>query len=747
MPDPVSHGQMMNYLVRNSEDKKRMREYFETNQITTASNINKPREPKLTQMFEDFNFRNKLADGGRLGFQNGTKLKDLTTKQRQSNINKFISKNSKKIYDNLSSTTQRRIQLGEKVVLDKKAQYVDTPKGKLREYVKNLPSGSTVNRQELAKKFGIKKESMGTVTEVFKEFPNKNFKFEQLSMGPRGPQIKATQKQKNLAPLLFGKKYDELSVLERSRITSGNYTKDTMTPYRRSKIYDPIALKDYGKKWNDLTQAEKDRVRDGLPPVDPDKIPVNKAAVQKELLELSKDPKIMDIFENPNRTKSQYTKDLTRVKKILGKNTNAVARLTQLAAAVSGDTPVSGISTKLKKGADFIYNNLPHTKTQRELDELKIGKIFGEKSIKTIKSDIRKTPGYIVSGDYNIDEVAGVTSSVRRGTTPYGIFGQIIQKDINKKDKMSFDGNKSKKEKILQDAIKNAKNKGVDIKTDKNVKLALDDFNKLVSDYEQKINKNIPKGDLKVRLFKASLNSPETTIKNFDNFSPNYKNVFLNNYKNKGYSFNVPKDIKTIPQIARDVQSPKVTQKIAERADAGSARLYANPMFNPGILKEAFKQLPTLAGAGVLNAAFGVDPTSAVDRASIAAEAAFAPQLVKQAAKLGPTGQRVANLFLSPKMAMRIARGLSPVGIASLGAEGAYQLGKFTKDRIKQLREMSPEDREELRRKGDEFAFSEFAAAGGGLAKQAGDRSGAMLRSMNPDSQGLSGLLKRGKKI
>ena len=53
MPDPVSHGQMMNYLVRNSEDKKRMREYFETNQITTASNINKPREPKIRQVFEE----------------------------------------------------------------------------------------------------------------------------------------------------------------------------------------------------------------------------------------------------------------------------------------------------------------------------------------------------------------------------------------------------------------------------------------------------------------------------------------------------------------------------------------------------------------------------------------------------------------------------------------------------------------------------------------------------------------------
>ena len=36
--------------------------------------------------------------------------------------------------------------------------------------------------------------------------------------------------------------------------------------------------------------------------------------------------------------------------------------------------------------------------------------------------------------------------------------------------------------------------------------------------------------------------------------------------------------------------------------------------------------------------------------------------------------------------------------------------------------------------------------AGGGIAKEAGDPSGAMLESMNPDSQGLPGLLKRGIK-
>ena len=72
MADPRSHGQMMNYLVRNSEDKKRMRKYFETNQITTASNINRPEGAEVRQIFEDFNFRNPLADGGRIGFADGT---------------------------------------------------------------------------------------------------------------------------------------------------------------------------------------------------------------------------------------------------------------------------------------------------------------------------------------------------------------------------------------------------------------------------------------------------------------------------------------------------------------------------------------------------------------------------------------------------------------------------------------------------------------------------------------------------
>ena len=144
----------------------------------------------------------------------------------------------------------------------------------------------------------------------------------------------------------------------------------------------------------------------------------------------------------------------------------------------------------------------------------------------------------------------------------------------------------------------------------------------------------------------------------------------------------------------------------------------ANPFFSPGVLREAFKSIPTPLGAVALTAGLGVDPTSAIDRASIAAEAAFAPALVKQSAKMG-AAQRLFNLGLTPKLAMRAARIASPLGIASLGAEGLYQAGKFTKKRIGELKAMSPEQRRALRAKQAAFAF-EGAREGGIIGKKSG---------------------------
>ena len=70
---------------------------------------------------------------------------------------------------------------------------------------------------------------------------------------------------------------------------------------------------------------------------------------------------------------------------------------------------------------------------------------------------------------------------------------------------------------------------------------------------------------------------------------------------------------------------------------------------------------------------------------------------------------------------------------------------RFTRDNIKSADIESPilaDDIENIKYENPGVFF-----AGGGIAKIAGDRSGAMTRSMNPDSQGLSYLFNRVKKI
>ena len=435
-------------------------------------------------------------------------------------------------------------------------------KARLKSYLENLRVGSTINRTKLAEKFGMT-SSMGGVSETINSLPGKKFKFEDLYSWER-PKLKTTEAQKKLSQLLFGEDIYEISSGKRSKIISGDFNKNTMTPYRVEQMYNPKSFKDYGKGWNDLTEPQKDRVRSGKPP---EAILQQRTVnLNKQLLKLSKDPRIIDIFkDNAERTRAQLKTDVSIVKKMLGKNVNAVERLTQLAGAFSGKDPRPGIPIKFKTNADNIFNTLPHTGAQRELNELIIGRSLGEKSIKTIKTQIRKNPNYIFTGDYNIDEPAGTTSSVRRGTTPYGIFGQVIDKELNQGEKYSFDRKKSVKEAELQKALKT--------KNPKLIKKALENFNKLISEYEKILNVDTPKGTPRIKLFKATLDSPINSIANFDTFNPEYQKAFLNNFNTRGYSFQVPRDIKTIPQIAELIQDPSVIKKMTQLVGRFAPRL------------------------------------------------------------------------------------------------------------------------------------------------------------------------------
>jgi hypothetical protein len=132
--------------------------------------------------------------------------------------------------------------------------------------------------------------------------------------------------------------------------------------------------------------------------------------------------------------------------------------------------------------------------------------------------------------------------------------------------------------------------------------------------------------------------------------------------------------------------------------------------------KYALQVAGTPLGATGLIAGFGIDPKKAMDRVGIEAELALAPELVKQSARFSPAVQRILNFGLSPTMAARAARIASPIGIASLGGEALYKYGKFVKDELGRIEQMSPEEREAYNIAEQEQMG--VAAADGGLIRQ-----------------------------
>ena len=456
--------------------------------------------------------------------------------------------------------------------------------------------------------------------------------------------------------------------------------------------------------------------------------------INAEILELSKNPTIKNIFKTGVLTKEA----ITEAANILNVDrATAIDRLENLATAFSGDrTGVPGIKPSNIDNARKIAALLPGAKTKAA--ELATGVPFTGESIKVPKGQIYRDAPYDTS-IFDIDEARATATGLKRGTSPYSIFGQIIKQDINRVVKGGFagsgwDSRAGTLERNLDEAIQKF---GANSKQAKAAKIQ---YNKEATLFENKINKNKRPGAKKIEIPKISLDAPNKTIANYKNLDKTYQNVFNENFKTKKYSFEIPKNLNPIPKIVEDFKDPKVRAKVERAAALGDARLYANPFFSPGVLGEAFRTIPTPLGTVGLTAGLGVDPTSAIDRATIATEAALAPELVKQSARFGPVAQRIFNLGLNPATAARIARFASPIGIASLGLEGLYNVGKLGLEDQRRFEALSPEEQRAERAGQEEFARGIEGAREGGII---GKKSGPPPTSgFTP--HGLPGLLKRG---
>jgi len=206
---------------------------------------------------------------------------------------------------------------------------------------------------------------------------------------------------------------------------------------------------------------------------------------------------------------------------------------------------------------------------------------------------------------------------------------------------------------------------------------------------------------------------------------------------------------KEFEPTASAVDAPIVEKGLStgEKATIGAGTAAAYKFRKP-LMKAAGKTLSALTGPLPIAAmygipGFGIDLKSSIDRSILGTELALAPSLVKQSAKFRPAIQKLLNFGLSPKMAMRVARTASPIGLLSLAGEGIYQVGKLGYEDQKRFDALSPEEQAAERAEQEAFAQSVQGAADGGLI---GDKSGPAPTG-GPMSQGLRSLYNNGRKL
>ena len=447
----------------------------------------------------------------------------------------------------------------------------------------------------------------------------------------------ATKAQEEIAQKVYGKSFVELDTDRRTRIRTGQinmnsggvnlmntaeriaYTKKRMQDFvsdfkkERGRLPSQQEVRKLGKfqfetikKYIDEGIVEVGKVGATRGLNDPKVITTN-----NELKFLDKNKYIQDSFR-----KGQVP-NLNEVAKILGVKDKTIAgyRVGQLASTYMGERKVEGIKPKFKKGAEIIFEQADqeYKPAIRSLSELKIGRSVDERSIATTKNVIKRAYPEGISESYSIDEPAGTVSSARRGTSPYGAFGQIINSELNKGLKYEFDRKKSFNEKELQNAIESG--------SDAKIKSAVKKFNDTVSEYETKLNVDVKPGQKKIKLFKVSLDNPENTVANYSELSDSYKDALQKNYKTRGYAFKIPSDIKPLSQMADELKIEKNVAKLSKAAEKGAPRIYSQ--FFPfaketgefisetasDLLTKGSRAKGTLKLLGGLGAAYGVYDT------------------------------------------------------------------------------------------------------------------------------------------
>jgi len=460
----------------------------------------------------------------------------------------------------------------------------------------------------------------------------------------------------------------------------------------------------------------------------------------------------------------------------------AETRSVDLANTLSGDRKIrlfkipnkyKNLATNYLKAQEDVGSSFvnPKIKRAREYYEKNLTKLLNlPKNVKKIREDI---VGKIIKiipelkGKLAVDELAGITSSMRRGSGPYAVFGQVIGSDFNTETKgRGIDKDKGFLEKKLISLDKNDPERLIEQKK----------YNEKVKEFEKKANVDNPAK--KVKGLKVSFKPPSQTIKNKKIYNQ-YKDLFDTHYKKYGYSFEVPADRDSLVDISK---------KLDNKSFQGIVKNRFKNLIGKGGKVGALVGLGTLAGTGFALA----DESLAADGKSLLPEAAAGTAAAGTAFKYRKPITKVAKKVI-PKI-------LAPLGIGLEGyfAKQAYDQGRtipeivaspfmlegFVSDAQERLR-MSPAERQALNRQQITQDFSDMDSDFAtpyikgsnevdvdaarlraqreealARARRAQQRQGIITQGLasggvasgpppesGPNSQGLQGLLNRVKKV
>jgi hypothetical protein len=539
-----------------------------------------------------------------------------------------------------------------------------------------------------------------------------------------------TEADKEVAKKFYGKNFEDLTNEQIKAIAKKKTTGSKGDPsmkFKKAKeiINDPKKLKEFtefGSKPNVTAKeiikkyglSNEEFYNSGLRDLFKDK---KFLGLQPETLEKTKES-MKKVYNSPTVKKvikegKATDADLLKISKQLKMPiTEARSKLVQLFDFMDpdGSRSIKGISKINKTKAANLQSFFMESGLPSDIVDRSIGKSVGEKSLKGLRSRIQNLLGSEDIKGFDVDEAVRRTGSYVLGSKPYSIFGQVIDRNINQNLKRSWDGLSTTLEKKVKEVIAN----------NGDVKGAIENYNNAAKDYEKRFNTDTRPGAKKITLPKITDKSPGISVKNKDAYKK-YNRFFNNHYENFGYSFEIPKDLKPLPQIEKELSDPKNLAKAEKAMKSGDARIFSNPFFDPSLMGKVIGDLGKGINVGLgptgilaLNTALGVDPTQSIDRAGLGLEAALAKPLVKGAVSvtdqvknpmLRKIAERAALAGMSPAMAMKVARFASPLGIASLAGEGLYQVGKLGYEDQQRFNALSPEEQEAERAEQEAFAF------------------------------------------